>query len=119
MPENYSPKVLDHYRNPRNFGKLKKPTHSASALNPLCGDEITVYIHVQGSIIKEIKYEARGCALLIAAASVLAERLPNLELRIENLKKEDIEKMLDVKVDKAREGCATLVLQTIKKSLSF
>ena len=118
----YNELVLDHYRNPRNFGKLVRPTHTASELNPLCGDEITVYLEVRGNKIENLKYEARGCALSIAAASVLAERMENGEWRIGEVRKigkSDIEEWLGVKVGKAREGCVTLAVNTIKKVLSF
>src|SRR3990167_1300499 len=121
MPENYSVKVLNHYRNSRNFGILKGATHTASELNPLCGDEITVYLNVRGGKIKEMKYEARGCALMIASASALAERIGNGEWGIEEVRKlgeEEIEKLLDVKVGNAREGCVMLVLKAINHSLS-
>ena len=108
MPENYSVKVLNHYRNPRNFGILKGATHTASELNPLCGDEITVYLNVRGGKIKEMKYEARGCALMIAAASMLSE----------NPEAADIEKLMGVKVGKGRKECVNLVLKAINHSLS-
>lgn len=109
----YSAKVLDHYRNPRNSGKLKEATHTASESNPLCGDEIGVYLRVESGIIKDMKYEARGCALSIAAASVVSERIKNQEVR----SKQDIEKILEIKVSPARESCVTLVLNTINKAL--
>ncbi|MDP3741078.1 MAG: iron-sulfur cluster assembly scaffold protein [bacterium] len=116
----YSNVVLDHYRNPRNFGKLEKSTHTADMLNPLCGDEITVYLKIENSKIENCRYEARGCALSIAAASMLAERIANRELRIESLArlgKSDIEEMLGIHVSPARESCITLVLNAIKKAL--
>ena len=116
----YNELVLDHYRNPRNFGTIERPTHIASELNPLCGDEITVYFKVRGSKIENFKYEARGCALSIAAASVLSERMENGEWRMEEIRKigkSDVEGWLGVRVGKAREGCVALVLDTIKKAL--
>ena len=116
----YNELVLDHYRNPRNFGKLKKPTYTALELNPLCGDEITVYLEIEGGRIRDFKYEARGCVLSIAAASVLAERIENRELRMEairKIEKLDIEKWLGVKISKVREQCIMLPLNTIKKAI--
>ena len=116
----YNELVLDHYRNPRNFGTIERPTHIASELNPLCGDEITVYFKVRGSKIENFKYEARGCALSVAAASILSERIMNYELgirEVQKITKADIEKMLGIKVGKAREGCLTLSLNTIKKTI--
>lgn len=119
--KNYSPLVLFHYRNPRHFGKLKKSTLTAEELNPLCGDEITVYFKVKDGALEDLKYEARGCALSIAAASVLSEKIMNQELRIRNIAKigkSDLENWLGIKVSPARETCITLALNAIKKSTS-
>ncbi|MDP3993541.1 MAG: iron-sulfur cluster assembly scaffold protein [bacterium] len=125
--KNYSQIVLDHYRNPRNFGKLKEPTHTAEEVNPLCGDEIKVYLRVKNGKngkngkIEDIRYEARGCALSIAVASILAERIVNRELRIEEtgkMEKSDIEQMLGIKISPARESCILLSLNAINKALS-
>ena len=127
MPGEYSAKVLDHYRHPRNFGKLDQPTHTAEELNPLCGDEIKVYLLVKNDRIEDIKYETRGCALSIASASLVSEEIRNflpkadqpgvgnLEIRNWNLK--NMEQLLGVKVNKARESCITLALNTIKKAV--
>ncbi len=118
MLNNYSPIVFSHYRSPRNFGKLKKTTQSAEELNPLCGDEVKVYLRISHGAINNISHETRGCALTVAAASVLTERIMNREIRITDLKKIDkpeIEKMLGIKVGPARESCITLALKAIKK----
>ncbi len=117
MQNSYSQKLLDHYRNPRNAGQLAHPTHTAEELNPLCGDEIKVYLSVKDGIIKDIKYEARGCALSIAAASMLSEEIRNSKSEIRNFGLSDMEKLLEVKISKAREQCATLALETIKKAM--
>lgn len=123
--KNYSPIVLEHYRHPRNFGRLEKPTHTGSELNPLCGDEITVYLSVQGGTtsggkISDIKYEGRGCALMIASASILSENIKGLEIKeIKKINKTEIEKLLNIKVSQARESCVTLALNTIKKVINL
>lgn len=121
MTSQYSQLVLAHYRNPQNFGKLEKPTHTGEELNPLCGDETKIYLKIARDRIKNLKYEARGCALSIAAASVLSERIMNYASRITDIKKiekSEIEKMLGIKVSKARETCITLALNAIKKATS-
>lgn len=121
MQKNYSATVLDHYRNPRNFGELRDATLEISELNPLCGDEIMIYLNINHQKIINCTYEARGCALSIAAASVLSERIINDKSQItdlKNIEKSDIEKMLVIKVSSAREGCVTLALNALKKSLT-
>ncbi len=118
---NYSQTVLENYRHPKNFGKLNDATHVAEDLNPLCGDEIKIYLKVDGSKINDMRYEARGCALSIAAASALSEHILNHESRITDVKKihkSDIQNWLAVKVEAARESCITLALNAIKKALN-
>lgn len=110
---NYSKKLLDHYHNPRNFGKLNTATHEAEGTNSLCGDEIKVYLRMEDGRIHDMKYEARGCALMVASASVVSERIKKQESR----SKHDIEKIFEIKVSPARESCIMLALDTIKKAL--
>ncbi|MBI4050534.1 MAG: iron-sulfur cluster assembly scaffold protein [Candidatus Doudnabacteria bacterium] len=115
----YSKFVLDHYRNPRNFGILEKPTHRAYELNPLCGDEITVYLKIKNNLLQDIKYRAQGCALSIAAASVLSESIKNKPIiEIERLAGKDIEELLGIKVSPARKQCTALALNAVKKTLA-
>ena len=73
MSQQYSETIKHHYHHPLNTGKLSNYTHSAEQLNPLCGDEIKVYLDVKDNRIRDIRYEARGCMISIAAASVLSE----------------------------------------------
>lgn len=114
----YSKIILDHYQRPRNFGKLKKPDLVTKELNPLCGDEITIYIEIKKTKIKNLKFEARGCALSLASASVLSEIVQNKSVgSIQKIARSDIEKRLKVKVNKARESCMTLALNAVKNTV--
>lgn len=118
----YSLLVLTHYRNPRNFGKLEKPTATATELNPLCGDEVKVYLKIAKGQIEDIKYEAHGCALSIAAASLLSQEIKDSRLKIQDIGKwdlPDMKQLLGIEVGRAREGCATLALNAIKKSMDL
>ncbi len=118
MPQQYSEIIKSHYHHPRNTGKLPRYTHTAEQLNPLCGDEIKVYLEVRDQKIKNCTYVARGCMISIAAASVLSEFIKGKSLaNIKKTTKEDIDKLLGVTISKARESCATLALNTIKKTL--
>lgn len=114
--QQYSDIIKQHYHHPRNTGKLSNPTHTAEQLNPLCGDEIKVYLNIKDGIVLDIKYEARGCMISIAAASVLSEYLKGESVaEIKKITKEDINKLLGVTISKARESCATLALEALKK----
>jgi len=116
MSQQYSETIKHHYHHPLNTGKLSNYTHSAEQLNPLCGDEIKVYLDVKDNRIRDIRYEARGCMISIAAASVLSEFVKGKTLQeAKKITKENIDKLLGVKISKSRESCKTLVLNTVKK----
>jgi len=69
--ELYQQVILDHNKNPRNFGELNDATNIAEGHNPLCGDHIDVYAKVDNGIIKEIKFKGAGCAISKASASIM------------------------------------------------
>ena len=75
LRELYQDIILDHGRHPRNFGKLDHPSHFAHGHNPLCGDQITVYLTVVGDRIEDVKFEGRGCAISTASSSLMSEVL--------------------------------------------
>ncbi len=71
----YQEVILDHSRHPRHFGELVGATHQAEGVNPLCGDEIKLYITIADQIIKAIQFTGIGCAICMASASLLTEHL--------------------------------------------
>jgi nitrogen fixation NifU-like protein len=73
--ELYQQVILDHYKRPRNFHKLPEANRTAAGNNPLCGDEITVYLHLDGEIIRDISFQGAGCAISKASASMMTAAL--------------------------------------------
>lgn len=69
----YRDVIVDHNRNPRNFGKLEAADSHAEGHNPLCGDRLTLYVNFDGDRIREAKFEGSGCAISVASASLLTE----------------------------------------------
>jgi len=68
--------IVDHNKAPRNFGVLKAYNHDADGYNPLCGDRLHVYVHVNDAdIIEDISFEGEGCAISVASASLMTETL--------------------------------------------
>jgi len=65
--------ILDHYRNPRNKGTLDPADYSHEDTNPLCGDEVRIDLRVSGDRVEAVRFSGRGCAISMAAASVLTE----------------------------------------------
>lgn len=71
----YQEVIIDHSRNPRQFGQLPAPTHIHEGYNPLCGDQLTVYFQEEDGVIKETRFEGSGCAISMASASLMMEIL--------------------------------------------
>ena len=70
----YRELILDHSRRPRHFGKLAAVTHSAEGINPLCGDKLRLYLHLdEKQRIKDASFEGSGCAISVASASLLTD----------------------------------------------
>lgn len=111
----YREVILDHYRHPRNFGKLEKPDIRVKDANPLCGDVIELTLKVQDSRIEDVKFNGQGCAISQAAASMLTEAIKGKT--VEEAKafgKDDMLKALGIEVGPTRIKCALLALKTLK-----
>lgn len=65
--------ILDHYRNPRNRGRLEVPDIATQGANPLCGDEIEVSIVVKDGIVEDVRFQGKGCSISQASASMMTE----------------------------------------------
>lgn len=73
MMSMYSKKVMEHFLNPRNMGKIDDPDGVGTAGNPVCGDTMTIYIKVKNNRIVDIKFQTFGCAAAIATSSIITE----------------------------------------------
>jgi nitrogen fixation protein NifU and related proteins len=80
LDELYQAVIVDHDRAPRNHGRLAGATHTATADNPLCGDVVTLHLHLDGDLIRAVSFEGRGCSLSRAAASILTTLLAGRSL---------------------------------------
>ncbi len=72
LRELYQQVILDHNKNPRNFGQLPTATARTEGYNPLCGDHYTVYVDVDGDTIRQVNFTGNGCAISKASASVMS-----------------------------------------------
>jgi len=75
MIDMYQEELLEHYKSPRNSGKIENPSVEFHDTNPLCGDEVTVTAKIKNNIVKNLKFESRGCAISVASASKLSEQI--------------------------------------------
>ena len=110
--------ILDHYKYPRNQGKLEDPDISHEEGNPICGDKVRLEINLKDNIIKDIKFTGKGCTISQAAASMLTEMIINKDLEhIKSITPEQMLKMLNVEISPVRYKCATLPLKVLINSL--
>ena len=75
LRELYQTVILDHNKNPRNFGTLEEPSHSADGNNPLCGDVIHVTLQVEDDVVRDLRFEGAGCAISTASASLMTDAI--------------------------------------------
>jgi len=73
LSELYQQVILDHNKKPRNFRKLETANHTAEGFNPLCGDQLTVYLDLENGFVKDVGFEGSGCAISKAAASMMTQ----------------------------------------------
>lgn len=73
LRELYQEVIFDHNRNPRNFHALETPSHQADGHNPLCGDQLTVFLEIEDDIIRDVSFVGHGCAISTASASLMTE----------------------------------------------
>jgi nitrogen fixation NifU-like protein len=116
MEDFYRENILDHYRNPRNKGRLEHPTHTHEENNPLCGDVIRIDLHVnEDNVIDQVRFDGHGCAISQASASMLTEMVQGKTLdEAKALSKEDILEALGIKIGPVRLKCALLSLKVLK-----
>ena len=110
--------VLDHYKNPRNSGKLANADYSHEEGNPSCGDKIRIDIKVSDDKIVEAKFCGNGCAISQAAASILTEMIQGKDLNsIKDLDGKKFLETLGVDISPIRYKCALLALKVLKTSV--
>src|SRR5678815_4859411 len=73
LSELYQQVILDHNKKPRNFRKLESANHTAEGYNPLCGDQLTIYLSLEDEAVNDISFEGSGCAISKAAASMMTQ----------------------------------------------
>lgn len=117
--EMYKENIIDHYKHPRNFGKLDDAQSQAHSANPLCGDELDFFLKFDDTgRIADVKFSGSGCTISIAVASMLSEEVQGMtKVDVEKLSNDDSLKMLGVTVNPARLKCATLALETVQKAI--
>jgi nitrogen fixation protein NifU and related proteins len=116
----YRDHILDLYKYPHNFGKLKSCTYHHKESNPLCGDEIEMFVKIAEGHVAEVKFTGVGCAICMASSSLLTDWVKKKTTReIKDLKNEDVYSLLHTHVSPSRVKCALLPMFVLKNGLTF
>jgi nitrogen fixation NifU-like protein len=75
LRELYQELILDHSKRPRNFHAMPEANRRANGHNPLCGDRVTVSLHVEGNVVRDVSFEGSGCSISTASASMMTDAL--------------------------------------------
>jgi nitrogen fixation protein NifU and related proteins len=116
----YREVILDHYKNPRGHGPLEHPDAEAEGQNPLCGDEVSIYVAFgeDGDTIDEVKFSGRGCAISQAATSMLTELVQGRSAQeVAKLDRDELLDEIGIPLTPVRLKCALLGLSTLKLAL--
>ena len=110
MDDLYRDEILEHYRNPHNFGTLDEPTTVKEGANPLCGDRITLMLGIDESgHVNDVKFTGRGCAISQASASMLTDEIKGKPLKdVASFRADDLLDLLGIDISPARLKCAML-----------
>ena len=118
MDSIYKEEIIDHYKHPRNYGELDAPDVHVEANNPLCGDKLSMDLHLKDGVVEDVRFSGRGCAISQASASMLTEEMVGKSLEeLAKTTREDILENLGIEVSYARMKCALLSLGLLRSAL--
>lgn len=111
--------LLDHYKNPHNYGKIDNASSELTEANPVCGDTVHLSLLIEGDTIKDAKFVGRGCSISQASASMLTDEVKGKKLQeVLDMKEEQLLSLIGIPLGPARERCALLSLNTLKKTVN-
>jgi nitrogen fixation NifU-like protein len=116
----YREVILDHYKNPRGHGELEGADAHAEGQNPLCGDEVSIFVAFgeDGDTIDEVKFSGRGCAISQAATSMLMDMVKGRSAtEVATLPRDELLEEIGIPLTPVRLKCALLGLSTLKLAL--
>jgi len=114
----YHEDLVDHYRHPRNCGVLEHADFSSGVCNPLCGDQVSIAGIIKDNTITQCMFQAKGCVISVAAASMLTEQSIGRSLKeVLALDKNAMLALVKVKLGPTRLRCALLALEALQNAL--
>lgn len=114
----YREHLMDHYKHPRRNKTLDNPSAERYEKNPSCGDTLTLQFTIQDDVITDVGFTGEGCAISMAAASMLVEDMPGMSVdEVLLMTREDMLELIGVPLTTMRVKCGLLGLHTAKKAL--
>lgn len=114
----YREEILEHWKNPFNYGKITDADFEIDDYNPLCGDKIHLTGKISGGKIKDVKFISEGCVISKASASILTEFIKGKKVKeIQDLKQQDFLSQIGVTLTVARLKCALLSYSALQKAI--
>jgi nitrogen fixation NifU-like protein len=114
----YREVILDHYKNPRGHGVIEDADAQAEGQNPLCGDEVAIFVALDGDKIEDVRFRGRGCAISQAATSMLIELVKGRTVEeIATMPREALLDEVGIPLTPVRLKCALLGLGVLKVAL--
>jgi nitrogen fixation NifU-like protein len=117
-PAPYGATIMEHFRRPRNQGPLPGADVAGEGANPLCGDRVRIELTIRNASIAEARFTANACAISVAAASLLTERVRGMSVAdVIAIDDEEVVAALGSAIPDARRACAVLPLVTMRAAL--
>jgi nitrogen fixation NifU-like protein len=114
----YRDYILEHYKNPRNFGELEPHDLEFHDHNPLCGDELGVHIVVEDGRVKELRFHGQGCAISQATASIISDELKGKTVsEVAGLDRNFVTEEIGIELSPTRLKCGLLSLKVVQGAL--
>lgn len=114
----YRENILDHYRHPHNKKRISPCDVQHKEHNPICGDQIEIFIRFEDKKVVEVGFDGHGCAISQASVSMLTDKIKRMTIDdINSIKREDILEMLGIPIGVVRQKCALLCLKAVQKGV--